>query len=61
MNEIKSVNEILTEACEEICDDICFYRRVYSPTNIEMIDDDYLGRLMTEHCEDCVLKRLVKC
>lgn len=57
----KSVNEILTETCEEICDTICKFRDIYSPTNIDMIDDDYFGRLMAEHCRACPTKRLIKC
>lgn len=57
----KSVNEIINEVCEAVCDTVCKFRDIYSPTHIDLIDDDYFGRLMDEHCDSCPLKRLVKC
>lgn len=59
MSDEKTVKEIIEEVCSDICDEICKYRDIYSPTNIDMIDDDYFGRLMSEQCERCPLKRLI--
>lgn len=61
MEKTKSVIETINEVCEEVCDTICKFRDIYSPTNLELIDDDYLGRLMEIRCESCPLKRLIKC
>ena len=45
----KSVNEILTEVCAEICDKYCKFP--------ELCDDE--DELIEGHCEDCPLCELI--
>lgn len=54
-----TVTEIMNEVIEDICDNYCKYPLIYKPARVCEIDDDYMGRMFQEKCENCPLRKLV--
>ena len=42
----------------DICKNYCKYPVIYKPTHIEDVDDDYMGRMFDEKCEQCPFRKL---
>ena len=58
MKEETTVVGILNEVANDICKNYCKYPVIYEPTHIEDVDDDYMGRMFDEKCEQCPFRKL---
>lgn len=58
MKTEKNVSQVICEVIQDICDNYCKYPIIYQPTYIDNIDDDYMGRMFEERCNNCPLRRL---